>query len=286
MKCRLCGNKLGLIEYGKHICKHCMEQLPKCLQDGIRRMDEKEVKRLIAKFHPRDSFGPKELQNMWIQYGDVGLTTRGVMIDRTHVILFEDIESFFFDFLPREARKGGTCKGEFCFSFRLHGFSYEFRTMMVRCVASYEIKNGNFCPNFCREIYKMAEFVQKGMKFKDHDLTKEKERYTEEEKERFRKFYQKKEQKERQKEKNEKKEEKQEEWRQSRENSRSPQNTGDELRDALAFFQMTIPYSNAKLKKVYHSLIVQCHPDQKIKKSDLRAEDVNRCYGVLKRYAS
>ena len=160
MKCRLCGNKLTIKEYRKHICKHCMEQLPKCLQDGIHRMDEKEAKRLCSKFHPRDSFNTPELHNMWIRYGDVGLTTRGVMIDRTHVILFEDIDSFFFDFLPREARNGNLCKGEFCFGFRLHNFPYEFRTLMVRCVSSYEIKNGNFFPNFCREIYKMAEFIQ------------------------------------------------------------------------------------------------------------------------------
>lgn len=283
MKCRLCGNKLTIKEYRKHICKHCMEQLPKCLQDGIHRMDEKEAKRLCSKFHPRDSFNTPELHNMWIRYGDVGLTTRGVMIDRTHVILFEDIDSFFFDFLPREARNGNLCKGEFCFGFRLHNFPYEFRTLMVRCVSSYEIKNGNFFPNFCREIYKMAEFIQKGITFKTHNLADERKKYEKEEQERFcNSFCQDK-----------KKEEKKKEWgekgeRHSYENksTRKQNITGDELKDALSFFQMKIPYTNTELKRVYRSLIVQCHPDQKVKRKDLKPEDVNRYYGILKRYVS
>lgn len=275
MKCRLCGKRLKFKDLTNHVCSDCYENLPKCVQENIENLNATEIKKIMSKFRTPKQFVNPEQYKVWFRYGAIGVTTTGVVLDKRYIVLFKDIKNFYFDFIPRRrGKENNICFGEYSFSFELSGIPYEFRTLVLRDATSYKISNGEFCPDyFPNNLLKLAMYIKKGVADTAHNLEKEKRDYETKNGYTYEGDNRSTTNESNAKGANQKKK------------TYSDTNLKDgDLADALKLFHISFPYTEQELKTVYRKMIRQCHPDQQVRVSALKAEDVNRYYDLLKNY--
>ena len=257
MRCKVCGCKSAQyhrIKDGK-ICLDCFNKLPLFLKTDIDKIPFFDLVNLLTIFKEQNFLHEllKNEKKAWLTYGDIAFFNEYVKLGDlyTHV---KDIKRIDLTFIPR-CDYGLDCYGDVCLIFELKYKKYRFRTLLAKCKLKTQISNSKLYVKYPSEIEKIKLYFEKAIL--DGSFLEVKEIY-------LRDLKEKKEQESRQKK------------------MKAP----DVLKDALALFQLSFPYSASVLKHRYKELIVRCHPDQAVRDRTLKPEDVNRYYDLLKTYAT
>ena len=275
MICKVCNTKTSgykKIKRGK-ICKNCYDALPACIQNSIRNLTSDEICCFGKKFHTSEQFVEQKHYTPWLSYHNLSLTLSGILLEEKHILLFKDLQSVWFSFIPRKYENQKLCFGDLCLHFVFHGIPYEFSTLAAQgtipipLTAHYAI-----LPNDRKDTEPVH---RNGNHSASHTIEEEKAKY-ERYQEKY-KFWQEENRREQQR----KEQEKRERQKQSdRTKNTQKQTQKDELHQALDFFHLRIPFSKQELKTIYRKYMRQCHPDQKQKTVTFTAAQVNVYYGT------
>lgn len=284
MICKICNTKTSgykKIKKGK-ICNNCYAALPVCIQKSICNLTCDEIKLLEKNFYTAEQFIDPKHYTPWMEYKNLSLSLSGIILEKKHILLFKDLQSAWFSFIPRKYENDTVCFGDLCLHFSFRGIPYEFSTLAAHGTIPYTF-TGSFTPSYPTIIKTLSQFIENGISRPSHTIEEEKARF-EYYQEKY-KFWQEENRKEQQK----REQEKRRRHKESRSNSSNTQssNSGkDELHQALDFFHLAIPFSKQELKNTYRSYMRQCHPDQQHTTATFTAAQVNIYYELLEKYAS
>lgn len=281
MICKVCNTKTSgykKIKRGK-ICKNCYDALPACIQNSIRNLTSDEICLLRKKFHTSEQFVEQKHYTPWLSYHNLSLTLSGILLEEKHILLFKNLQSVWFSFIPRKYENQKLCFGDLCLHFVFHGIPYEFSTLAAQGTIPYTF-DGSFTPSYPTIVKTLNQFIEMGITRPSHTIEEEKAKY-ECYQEKY-KFWQEENRREQQRKEQEKRERQEQS---DRTKNTQKQTQKDELHQALDFFHLRIPFSKQELKTIYRKYMRQCHPDQKQKTVTFTAAQVNVYYELLLKYA-
>lgn len=278
MKCCVCGSKGSIFEFyrGKYcfICPDCLNKMPECVRQSLTSLKAKDLKELAALFQP-------SIDNLiWKKYGKIGISNEHLHIDEFQTP-FSGVHAAELTFIQREQCRpetGGywSVYGDVCIMLTFSHFRIMTLVSSTRILLAIQDVYPEFLVTkpsqvlFPEDARILTMLINAAAQIDNHSLAGYREQF-------FSggsKTYGRKRQNS-------------EEWQRQnrRTDDRRRTERPDILREALNYYNLSIPFSEQTLKKKRKELILRCHPDQIIKDGALCPEDVNRFFDVLKPYA-